>query len=172
MRFLKYGFFAVVLVAFGASGAWAWGDTGNCLDCHQDFGGFGEATHDLHNTFVEDCGYCHVVNGDTPLTGESRNDANNSCSGCHTGGGTAQHHVTTGADGCGCHNNTSNWPRGTEDFEPPYYDNAAATTLRFSCFDNIDNDGDDLYDADDSDCDGVPTENRSWTVIKDYYGTE
>jgi len=172
MRYLKFGLLAVVLVAFGASGAWAWGDSGNCLGCHQDFGGEGEATHDLHTAFMPECGFCHVVAGDTPSTATSASDPDNGCSGCHTGGGLAQHHVTTGAATCGCHNNTSTWPRGTEDFEPPYYDNAEATTLRFSCFDNLDNDGDDLYDGDDSDCDGVPTESRSWTVIKDFYGTE
>jgi hypothetical protein len=169
MKHLRNGLLAAVCLMIGAGTAWAWGDSGNCLGCHQDFGGFGAPTHDLHNTFVNDCLYCHTSVGDTPRTSSSGLDANNGCSGCHTGGGTAQHHQTTGADGCGCHNNTTSWPRNTEDFEPPYYD-TAATTLRFSCFDGIDNDGDDLYDAGDDDCAGVPVEDRSWTAIKQIYG--
>jgi hypothetical protein len=174
MRYLKYGFLVAVLVAFGVSAAWAWGDSAECLGCHQDFGGPNETSHDLHNTFVESCGYCHTTLGpfDTPSTSSSALDPENSCSGCHTGGGTAERHIATTDETCGCHGDMESWPRGTEAFLPPYYDKPAITTLRFSCFDGIDNDGDLFLDGGDDDCIGVPTEIRSWTVIKDYYGSE
>ena len=103
MRHLKYGFLAAVLVMMGATGAWAWEDSGNCLGCHQNFGGFGEALHDAHNTFINDCGYCHVVNGDTPLTNESGEDANNSCNGCHNAAGLRVFHQREASQSCGCH---------------------------------------------------------------------
>ena len=60
-------------------------------------------------------------------------------SGLITGGGTAERHIATTDETCGCHGDMESWPRGTEAFLPPYYDKPAITTLRFSCFDGIDN---------------------------------
>ena len=173
MKHLRYGLIAFFVLAFAAPAAWGFGSFDSCKSCHQGFeGGPGAPTHDMHTAVVTGgCLYCHTSVGDTPATSSSGADPENGCSGCHTGGGTAQHHITTAAATCGCHSNTTTWPRNTEDFEPPYYD-TAATSLRFSCFDGIDNDGDDLYDGNDSDCAGVPNEDRSWTVIKEIYGTE
>ena len=171
MNHLKSVLMVILVLSVGAPAAMAFQSFNDCSGCHQNFKGPGEVTHDLHNTFINSCLYCHRSVGDTPDTYRSGMDPSNGCSGCHTGGGTAQHHVTTGASGCGCHSDTGQWPRNTEDFEPPYFD-TAATSLRFSCFDGIDNDGDNLYDGNDADCAGVPADDRSWTVIKEYYGSE
>lgn len=171
MRALKFGLIALSLVALGAGTAWGYPSAGNCTGCHTEFGGIGAATHELHNTFVNGCTYCHTSIGDTPQTSSSGSDPNNGCSGCHSGGGTAQHHITTGASGCNCHSSTTSWPRGTESTEGPYYD-TAATSLRFACFDGLDNDGDNIYDGNDPDCIGVPNDERSWSVIKQIYGDE
>ena len=54
---------------------------------------------------------------------------------------------------------------------PPYYGTAATTLETWNvCFDGLDNDGDGDRDGGDSDCASVPTEWKSWSVIKDHYG--
>jgi hypothetical protein len=167
MKHLRYGLIAIFVLAFAAPAAWGFGSTGSCVGCHDGFPGPGPL-HSAHTAFINSCTYCHTSVGDTPQTGSSGQDPENSCSGCHVLGGVVQHHITTGASGCGCHSGESG---GLESDTPPYY-GTAATSLRFSCFDGLDNDGDDLYDGGDPDCIGVDTEDRSWTVIKEIYGTE
>jgi hypothetical protein len=173
MKHLRHGLLAVALVAFGASGAWAYGSAGSCTNCHMNFGGPGAATHDLHadvasGGFVLGCTYCHTSVGDTPSTGSSGQDPQNGCSGCHVLGGVNRHHATTGASSCGCHSGVA--PISESD-TPPYY-GTAATSKQFSCFDGLDNDGDNDYDGNDQDCVGVPNEERSWSIIKQIYGDE
>jgi len=165
MRFLVIGLSTVLLVVSGAGAAWANGSTSECLGCHPGFSGFG-ATHTLHTGIVSECDYCHTVTGDTPLTGSSRIDPENSCSGCHTKDGTAAHHITTAASGCGCH---AAGDPGAESDVPPYY-GTAATALTDPCDDSLDNDGDNVYDGDDTDCGQTPIGDRSWSVIKEVYG--
>ena len=85
-------------------------------------------------------------------------------------GGVNLRHSTTGADGCGCHGGVA---QISESDVPPYYGTAATSLEDWRmCLDNLDNDGDLFADGDDSDCDGVSNDDRSWTVIKDYYGSE
>ena len=168
MKHVRVALIAAFILALAAPVAWGWPAVdGGCLNCHTNFKGPGKATHDLHTGgIVNQCRYCHTQTGDTPDTGSSGLDPNNGCSGCHTAGGTAEHHITTAQHTCGCHGGDS---RGTEADEPPYF-GTAATPLVDACDDNIDNDGDDLYDSKDDDCPAVPTKNQSWTLIKSVYG--
>lgn len=169
MRHLKYGFLAVVFLTMTASGAWAWSNSGNCLDCHQDFGGFGETSHDAHNTFIEDCGYCHSTanQSDTPDTDGSLNDGSYSCNGCHNAAGLRVFHQREVSENCGCH---ASDPIPLESDVPHFYNDLAVTTLNTPCWDGLDNDGDSFYDTTDTDCDGVPNDDTSWSVIKQIYG--
>ena len=175
MKFLRLGLVAISLLALSAGAAFAWGDASNCVDCHTTMNPNNE-TGDLHTAhaqvLVTECGYCHPAGGGLPVsTSESELDPDNSCSGCHTGGGTAERHITAGAHGCGCHGNTSSWPRNTEDFVPPYY-GTAATPYGESrvCWDELDNDGDGDVDKGDQDCANVDNEWKSWSTIKEHYG--
>lgn len=169
MKFLRLAMLAAVVVALGAGTALANPSSSSCLGCHSGFVDRGDL-HDAHTAFINSCTYCHVSVGDTPPTGSSGQDENNGCSGCHSAGGTSQHHITTAASGCGCHADPGDWPRGLESDTPPYY-GTAATSLTDPCDDNLDNDGDDLYDAADGDCTQTPVRDSSWSVIKEAYGS-
>ena len=168
MKHVRVALIAAFVLALAAPAAWGWPSVGDgCLGCHTNFKGPGNLTHDLHvNGIVNGCTYCHTSVGDTPDTGSSGSDPNNACSGCHTSGGTAEHHITTAAHTCGCHAGDL---RGLESDEPPYF-GTAATSLTDACADAIDNDGDGLYDSKDSDCPAVPINGPSWTLIKAIYG--
>ena len=168
MRLVQVSIIVGLVLAFGSTAALAFGSFSGCETCHTTFGGFGTATHDLHVDFVNACTYCHTSVGDTPSTGSSGMDPENSCSGCHVLNGTVGHHRITEASDCSpCHDGVV--ADGSEADLPPYY-GTAATSLQWSCFDGIDNDGDNLYDGGDNDCDSVPTLDRSWSVIKKVYG--
>lgn len=158
---------AVWLVTLGPQESVAYPSTADCVGCHSGFPGFGPS-HAAHTAIVASCTYCHTVTGDVPATNSSGLDPENSCSGCHTKGGTAAHHVVTAASTCGCH---SGDPAGMENTAPPYF-GTAATALTDPCADGIDNDGDNVYDTDDSDCPGTPVQDRAWSVIKEAYGSE
>jgi len=116
-----------------------------------------------------DCGNCHIQNGDATLMNDSRNGFG--CLGCHgrvddgavRGRGLRQHHRVTGASTCsGCHDS----PEAPlpESVAPPYYGgpltrvddpcNSSPATLEDWSGDGVglDNDGDNLYDGNDPDC--------------------
>jgi hypothetical protein len=173
MRLLPLGIVAVFVLVLSAGSAWAWGNASNCVGCHTTLNPNNDdgALHTAHNTFINDCGWCHGSSGFTPVrTNESENDSENSCTGCHTLGGLYAIHG--GAANCSpCHSADPPLP-GMESDVPPYYGNPAATTLEAwnVCFDGLDNDGDGVRDGNDPDCATVPTEWESWSAIKTHYG--
>jgi len=155
-------------LAFGATTAFAYGSFDGCKSCHQNFKGPGQAIHDLHNTFITNCRYCHKSIGDTPLTNSSGLDAAHSCNGCHVQKGTVGRHRASGSSNCSpCHDGVV--ADGVENVAPFYY-GTAATSLTDPCADNIDNDGDLLTDGLDGDCTQTPVEDASWTILKQIYG--
>ena len=118
-----------------------------------------------------------------------------SCLGCHgrmesggtvTGAGLRQHHFNTGANTCGngvagCHNdaNPTTFTTAGEDTLPPYYftpdaahpskptnpcnpageEDLAGTTI------GLDNDGDNLFDLNDTDCQAAPVPDINVTPL-------
>ena len=141
----------------------------NCSECHPTFQSFG-SLHGLHLGFTSECNLCHITTpGATPVPTHEDPPANGfvGCVGCHgrdpgTGSGVdwaaglRLHHTNDGAppDETGqtcldCHD-TDPLPQ-PEDVVPLYY-GTADTTQTDPCADNLDNDGDLLYDGDDPDC--------------------
>lgn len=57
----------------------------NCDQCHTQFEGSGEATHDFHTAFVG-CFDCHGSIGDNPLI--------SACAECHNSNWLKNHHIT------------------------------------------------------------------------------
>ena len=168
----------------------------NSSGCHGDFtdpvsqkGSIfpGDSKHTMHrgNQYMNaECNLCHRSDdGNNPFIGSSDGTADNpglGCTGCHTGGGLRQHHFNTGNDFCyQCH---SSDPAETENTVPVYYGTAdtnvtdpcntvgtANTGENWTVTDTIglDNDGDNVYDAADSDCatsSGTPGEVDLLTV--------
>jgi hypothetical protein len=130
---------------------------------------------------TNNCDLCHTGNGrGNPFTLWSIYDAGNGrgCAGCHgreygetigsdydngvalfpiaglaksSAWGLRRHHNSAGITECiGCHGDME--PFG-EDVSPIYYsDPVSGPLVTDPCADNLDNDGDDLYDAADPDC--------------------
>jgi hypothetical protein len=137
-----------------------------------NFGAAGNK-HDMHrgaSYMNTDCNLCHT-------TGDNRNPflkssdgltgiTGRGCTGCHNGPGLRTHHRTTGASSCsGCHPSPEAPP--AENTNPPYY-GTSATEANNACnpvatanlnenwstgdFLGLDNDGDNLYDTSDPNC--------------------
>ncbi|MGE5237601.1 MAG: choice-of-anchor D domain-containing protein [Chloroflexota bacterium] len=157
--------------------------SGNCADCHGDFRVAGYVSqsdgvawnanlHDPHrNTWLGgQCNVCHSAASRFPVSlGASAGVAalpgsTVSCTGCHSGPGTRNHHeLRVGQGTCsGCHGTE---PVGRENTNPPYYGNALGEIPANSCntaaaprnenkfgATGLDNDGDGLYDSNDPDC--------------------
>ena len=173
--------FAVAMLLVSSSG-FAYDDYSGseCKNCHDTFGGFGEALHDLHLTFINGtCGMCHPTNpGSKPVNTSSANDATAfSCLGCHGrdyGGGDGMQaaglrvfHASKGVTVCAvCHSSDPS-PALGENILPPHY-GRSDVTLTTACLDNLDNDGDGVRDGSDPDCQ-VPAETSTWGRVKALY---
>jgi hypothetical protein len=142
----------------------------SCSSCHPEFLYGIDTLHDLHvSEMTAPCMVCHTLTGDNPLVAN--------CAGCHVGPGLRLHHKNAGvpadANGktcsaAGCHPNDPT--PNPENIAPPYYI-GADVTVKNPCqaqpappgedFDGdlvgLDNDGDLLYDTQDSDCTVTPT---------------
>lgn len=150
---------------------------GNCEACHTaGFKGPGDPLHDLHTPMIAGCSECHPAGGGgpaTPVKMNWNNDGQRGCVGCHVGAGLRDHHrnVTPVASTCGatsCHPGDS--PVG-ENILPPLYGTATVNGVDDPCnptaagmtnenwdadFMGLDNDGDNLYDGNDPDCQAAP----------------
>jgi hypothetical protein len=147
----------------------------NCTTCHPGFrGGFGASLHDNHldNLVSGPCTTCHAGSGgSTPVpTGTDNPDEFTGCVGCHgrdedvgndsvspgRAAGLRQHHPSF-AKCAGCHTdaNPANYTPVGEDTLPRFYVADLAVTDD-PCSDNLDNDGNDLYDGDDDACAAPP----------------
>jgi cysteine-rich repeat protein len=156
--------------------------SGGCDGCHGGFrdGGYvsnqdgvawNDSLHGGHQGFA-DCTACHQQIGDNPLIAGPSGDGFDSCMGCHgrdedannmgtgpgRGAGLRQHHWVNGIQGTcsGCHpdSNPANFTPVGEDV--PGARNAdlgidPCNDAVFGAF-GSDNDGDNLYDGDDPDC--------------------
>jgi hypothetical protein len=164
---------ALTALVLSAPRASAWGVYDDCSGCHSGFvGGFGATLHDLHLDSLVDgpCTVCHTTDGGTtPVpTGTDDPDEFTGCVGCHgrdedmgfdsvspgRGEGLRQHHYVAGPTSCaGCHTdaNPANDTPVDEDILPKFYV-AGLAVNNDSCTDNLDNDGDNLYDGADSAC--------------------
>jgi hypothetical protein len=147
-----------------------------CQNCHGDFrsGSYTSKTaqdrvawektiHKGHEEFA-DCFACHIKKGDTPKLGGPSGDSFNSCVGCHgrdednenggqRGAGLRQHHTVTGAASCGgCHsdNNPATFTPVGEDV--PGLRNVEPCSYAVFGDYGSDNDGDNVYDVNDPDC--------------------
>ena len=153
-----------------------------CQNCHGSFTGGTSTKgsvfpsndkHTMHrssNYMNTECGLCHTA-GDNrdPFIGSSDGTGNNpglGCTGCHTKFGLRAHHAVNGITECaGCHRNDSSpLPENTM----PVYYGTADTNADMPCnpdpqaninenwtigdFEGTDNDGDGIYDSNDSDC--------------------
>ena len=160
-----------------ASQAWAWGSVSNCMNCHSGFRDGSPSLHSLHTDYVNSCQDCHQSSLSTPLsTNSSANYAEYSCNGCHYVEGLAIKH---GFDNCGCHSGVTA-PAAGERFLPYFYQEGRSGVVN-PCRTNaanggedwdgdgfgLDNDGDDVYDASDSDCEGaIPVNEEAWGTLK------
>jgi hypothetical protein len=157
-----------------------------CFQCHPGFANR-DALHDMHvgNTqMTNNCVLCHVTIGDNPSTSQS--GAGVSCIGCHLAEGLRLHHQLAeapldeaGRTCTGCH--TEDSTPVAESVEPPYYARAdvsvknpcaVATSNGGEDWDNdgtgLDNDGDLVYETEDTDC-ATPVWERTWGAIKKLY---
>ena len=178
-----------IALALGAGNAGAYtnyNDGGDgCVQCHPGFeGGFGSVLHGSHvggSQMTNNCGLCHIVNGDDPLTFSSGDPDGLGCSGCHAEFGLRLHHTAAGApaDASGlfctdCHPGDP-LPLG-EDVPPVYYERMDVNVFDPCEVDpalggedysadnfGLDNDGDLLYELDDSDC-AAPTPTPTPTI--------
>ncbi len=143
----------------------------------------GDSKHIMHrgSSYMDtSCSLCHSEGDDhNPYTGSSAGTANNpgvGCTGCHgrdyggaignSGVGLRAHHFTNGVDVCfSCHGNE---PQPLPENVAPTYYGTPDTNVDDPCNSDplylenwsigdtrgLDNDGDNLYDGDDPDCDG------------------
>jgi len=167
-----------ILVVFADQSAAYNAYTGStCAACHPSFQSRG-ALHDLHLTFINNCGMCHPSNpGSLPVSTSTASDpTTSSCLGCHGrdyGGTEGQqaaglrlHHLNSGVNSCGgCH--PSDPVPAPENVNPVHY-GRPDVTLVSACADNLDNDGNLAYDGSDPAC-PVPVEATSWGRIKSLY---
>lgn len=147
-----------------------------CETCHSSFVDRG-ALHDTHVGFTGNCRMCHPGSpGSKPVSTSTASDATTfSCLGCHgrdygpaglQAAGLRTHHANNGVTGCSvCHG--SDPTPVPEDSLPPHY-GRSDVSLTDPCADMLDNDGDNLYDAGDSDC-TTPVEPSTWGRIKALY---
>jgi nitrate/TMAO reductase-like tetraheme cytochrome c subunit len=148
-----------------------------CSTCHSGFQSKGPL-HDTHTAITGTCGMCHPSNpGSKPVSTWQASDATAySCLGCHGrdyGGGYGKqaaglraHHAANGVTVCGgCH---SFDPVPLSEATPPPHYSRPDVDITGVCADNLDNDGDDLYDDLDTDC-IVPVESTTWGRIKQLY---
>jgi hypothetical protein len=185
--------FAAGFVMLGALALWAgnagaytnYNDGGDgCVQCHNGFvGGFSGPLHGLHLEMTNNCGLCHTVTGDDPLTFSSGDPEGLGCSGCHAEFGLRLHHTAAGApaDAFGlfcttCHPGDP-LPLG-EDVPPVYYERMDVNPFDpcevdpalggedYSADDfGLDNDGDLLYELDDPDCAAPTTTTTTTTTV-------
>jgi hypothetical protein len=171
---------SIALVLF-ASIVLAYPDASGCRSCHPTFeGGPGNALHNLHvsTDLTSNCLLCHTSTGDVPDINDSPEGG--SCTGCHVANGLWQHHLANSISCAPCH---SSWSTpAPEDTPPPYYGRADVGVSDPCKTDpasggedwdgdgkGLDNDGDNLYEAADSDCGSTPIENTTWGMIKALY---
>ncbi len=155
--------------------------TAGCVQCHDGFVGRGPL-HDMHLLMRSgNCDMCHTSSGDDPFTYQSGGTGglNQGCRGCHGvnngttfgwGAGLRAHHKNAGApadsDGHHCVDcHTSDPAPSPESTRPVYYTNTSVL-VKNPClaspapsgedFDNdgkgLDNNGDLLYDENDTAC--------------------
>jgi hypothetical protein len=153
-----------------------------CYTCHGSFtdatspkgttmpSGSKHEMHRASSAMNTECALCHLT-GDqrNPYTGFSDGTAINAglgCTGCHNNFGLRRHHALNGVSECAeCHD--ADGPPPSENVKPPYYGSIetlaanpcnataqAATNENWSIGDylGLDNDGDNVYDAQDTDC--------------------
>lgn len=157
--------------------------SGGCVTCHPSFQSRG-ALHDLHvggSQMTSTCGLCHGPSFSSPSTNTSSTDPNHGCNGCHLGEGLRlAHSVDHGIDTCinsGCHSGDGTPPPETT--LPAYYTRTDVNLTQPCAIGRnnggedysgdgkgLDNDGDGVYDYNDTDCAGVEATERSWGVIK------
>ena len=141
-----------------------------------------EGLHETHETMVNgDCNVCHQQGGRFPvILDSSRGGASLSpisCVGCHRGAAQRQHHFRVGVSCLSCHSDSdpANFTPPGEDVLPTYYAEDPGIVHENMPTDpcnpapdyvedfagvvgrGIDNDGDLVYDMDDTDCSGVVT---------------
>ncbi len=132
--------------------------------------------HEMHRSasyMATACNLCHTSGGYTnPYIGSSTGATGVTgigCAGCHDGPGLRAHHKVNGVTVCSPCHTTDGTPPG-ENVNPPYY-GTSYTKANNSCnsvaqaninenwstgdFKGLDNDGDNLYDMDDPDCQTV-----------------
>ena len=141
--------------------------------------------HGLHQDFTNACQDCHQSSLSSPLfTNSSANYTDYSCNGCHLLEGLVTLHVAASAS-CGCHSGVVGTSIGEHVL--PYFYQEGRSAIVNPCRLNplnggedwdgdgfgLDNDGDGLYDAADSDCDGrVTVTGQDWTTLKVLFGQE
>ncbi len=147
--------------------------------------------HEMHrgsSHMDADCSLCHGGNGELFLASSGGTSSNPGvgCVGCHgryydgigdSGVGRRKHHITTGITVCGtCH---SSDPEPLPESVLPTYYGTVDTKVDDPCNagpdflenwsigddEGMDNDGDDVYDQDDSDCSDCPADVTGDAVI-------
>jgi hypothetical protein len=144
----------------------------------QDPVSWGTNLHSAHQDMVSrNCSACHPTSGyNNPPLGGPSGDGFNSCMGCHgrnedannlgdgpgRGAGLRQHHWVNQITSCsGCHGDSDPAAFTPVGEDVPGARNAAlgidpCSDVVFGVF-GSDNDGDNLYDGDDPDCQAAPT---------------
>lgn len=170
------------VVTFCAALSFAFPAADGCRTCHPTFqGGPGNALHDLHvgsTQMTTNCMLCHTQIGDIPDINDSGESV--SCTGCHKPQGLWEHHLGASITCTPCH---STWPTpDPENTLPPNY-TRPDVALTDPCLvdptmggedysgdgSGLDNDGDDLYEADDPDCEPIAVEEWTWGRIKQLF---
>ncbi len=186
------GALATVVIAlfFATTSAFAYetyanNGSGGCVTCHLSFQSRG-ALHDLHvggSQMTSTCGLCHYTGFGSPHTDASSTDPNHGCNGCHMGEGLRKAHaVDHGITSCTTSCHTSDGPPPPETTLPAYYSRTDVNLTQPCAIGKnnggedysgdgkgLDNDGDGVYDYNDTDCAGVETSEHSWGVIKSGY---
>jgi hypothetical protein len=171
---------AFVLLVSGFGGTLAYESYrqsgGSCAECHLGFLHEGPL-HERHVNMTHNCLLCHNVEGDVPKTFTSGDPEGEGCRGCHGvdngsehgwGIGLVVHHVNAGAppdqSGRTCFNCHGDALPGHESETPVYYlrgdvnvkDPCSAMLPDGEDYNGdgrgLDNDGDLVYDMNDSDC--------------------
>jgi len=155
-----------------------------CQSCHGAFTGSTSPKgtvfpsgnkHEMHRASTAmgtACNLCHTSSdGRNPFLGSSdglTGITGRGCAGCHNGNGLRAHHAANGVTVCsGCH---SAGTMPSENTAPPYY-GTTGTKANNACnpvaqaninenwsigdFKGLDNDGDNLYDSNDPNCQTV-----------------
>lgn len=155
------------------------GGQASCRDCHPRFqNGPGDLLHDMHTQMTEECLLCHRQIGDVPKTWTSGAAGGQGCRGCHGvdngtefnwGAGLRAHHANAGAppdqNGLFCSDCHGDDPPPSPESTTPVYYLRADVNVMDPCVSmlpdgedyssdgqGLDNDGDLVYDENDSDC--------------------